>query len=57
MSQGQYNQNNVYASVPAILGKNGVEEIIELDMTEDEKKQFNESCELMHKNYLMAINM
>ena len=35
---GEYGQKDVYASVPAVLGKDGVEEIIELNMTEEEKK-------------------
>lgn len=30
---GEYGQKDVYASVPAVLGKDGVEEIIELNMT------------------------
>jgi len=35
--QGEYGINNCYLGVPAVLGKNGVERIIELDLNEQEK--------------------
>ncbi|WP_028331056.1 L-lactate dehydrogenase [Brachyspira alvinipulli] len=54
---GEYGQNDVYASVPAVLGRNGVEEIIEIKMNDDEKKLFDESCSVMKKNYELALNM
>ena len=53
----EYGQNDVYASVPAVLGNNGVEEIIELKMNDDEKKLFDESCAVMKKNYELALKM
>ena len=54
---GEYGQNDVYASVPAVLGRNGVEDIIEIKMNDDEKKLFDESCSVMKKNYELALNM
>ncbi|TVL47913.1 L-lactate dehydrogenase [Brachyspira hyodysenteriae] len=54
---GEYGQNDVYASVPAVLGRNGVEEIIEIKMNDDEKKLFDESCNVMKKNYELSLNM
>ncbi len=54
---GEYGQKDVYASVPAVLGKDGVEEIIELNMTEEEKKLFDNSCKIMGENYKLALNM
>ena len=35
--EGQYGINGVYVGVPVILGKNGVEKVIELDLNADEK--------------------
>lgn len=52
---GEYGQKDVYASVPAVLGKDGVEEIIELNMTEEEKKLFDNSCKIMSENYKLAL--
>jgi len=35
--EGEYGINDCYLGVPVILGKNGIEKIIELDLTKDEK--------------------
>ena len=35
--QGEYGVNDLYLGVPVILGKNGIEKIIELDLNDDEK--------------------
>ncbi len=40
---GEYETNNIYAGVPAIIGSKGVEKIIELDLTKEEKINFNNS--------------
>ncbi|MBC7863135.1 MAG: malate dehydrogenase [Bacteroidia bacterium] len=40
---GEYGQKNVYLGVPVILGKNGIEKIIELQLNDDEKKLLNNS--------------
>jgi malate dehydrogenase len=34
---GEYGVNDLYLGVPVILGKNGIERIIELDLNDDEK--------------------
>ena len=54
---GEYGQHDVYASVPAILGNNGVEEIIDLRFTPKEQEQFNQSCETMSENNKLALNL
>ncbi len=36
--EGEYGIDNCYLGVPVVLGKNGIEKIIELDLNEDEKK-------------------
>lgn len=36
--QGEYGINDLYIGVPVILGKNGIEKIIELDLNDDEKE-------------------
>ena len=38
---GEYGVKNIYAGVPVKIGKKGVEKIIEIDLSEEEKKQFN----------------
>ena len=40
---GEYGSKDIYAGVPVILGSKGVEKIIELDLTVEEKANFNNS--------------
>ena len=47
MLNGQYGINGVYAGLPAIIGRNGVEDIIVLDLKEDEEKAFINSCNFL----------
>lgn len=41
---GEYDQNEIYLGVPVILGKNGIEKIIELDLNAEEKALLEESA-------------
>ena len=38
---GEYGVSNLYAGVPVVIGKNGVEKIVEIELSSEEKKQFN----------------
>ena len=40
---GYYNLNGLYVGVPVIIGKNGVERIVEISFTSDEKDMFDHS--------------
>ena len=42
---GEYGVNNVYAGVPVIVGKDGVEKIEQIDLDEKEKKEFMHSID------------
>jgi len=52
---GEYGVNNVYAGVPVIIGKDGVEKIEEIDLDEKEKKEFMHSIEAV-KNLWSAAS-
>lgn len=41
--QGEYGVNDLFIGVPVKLGKSGAEEIVEIDMNEEEKNQFNKA--------------
>ena len=45
MLEGEYGQNDIAIGVPVVLGENGVEKIVELDFTVDEKKAFDASAQ------------
>ncbi|MFN5984551.1 MAG: malate dehydrogenase [Fluviicola sp.] len=42
--QGEYGMKDIYLGVPVILGKNGIEKIIELELNADERKLLEESA-------------
>src|SRR5690625_3462962 len=41
--EGEYDYSNLYLGVPVILGGNGIEKVIELDLTEEEKTALDKS--------------
>lgn len=47
---GEYGLKDVYIGVPVILGAGGVEKIIEVELTEEEKKALQTSAETVRKN-------
>ena len=40
---GYYGLNGIYVGVPVIIGKKGVERIVEIEFTSDEKNMFDHS--------------
>lgn len=40
---GQYGVDDLYVGVPAIIGKGGIEKVVEIAMTEDEQAMFDKS--------------
>jgi malate dehydrogenase len=40
---GEYGIKDLYAGVPAIIGKNGIERVIEINLSKEEKKNFDHS--------------
>jgi len=47
--EGEYGINDLYIGVPVKLGENGVEEIIEIELTDEEKKALNHSANEVRK--------
>ena len=47
--RGEYGYHDIFLGVPVLLGKNGVEKIIELDLTDDEKTALDESAEAVRE--------
>ncbi|MDX6152022.1 MULTISPECIES: malate dehydrogenase [Marinococcus] len=43
--EGEYGYNDLYLGVPTILGGNGLEKIIELELTDEEQNQLNTSAD------------
>jgi len=55
--QGQYGLKNIYLGVPVKLGKNGIEEIIELKLNEDEMKLLHASAKSVKEVMDVLDNM
>lgn len=41
--KGEYGYKDIYLGVPVIIGKNGVERVIELELDPDDKERFDVS--------------
>ena len=51
---GEYGINDIYAGVPVIIGSGGVEKIIELKLSPNEKKNFEKSVEAVKELFNSA---
>ncbi|NEU29876.1 malate dehydrogenase [bacterium LRH843] len=52
--EGEYGYEDLYVGVPTILGGNGIEKVIELELTEEEKTAFAKSVESI-RNVMQAL--
>ncbi|MDF2632149.1 MAG: ldh3 [Caproiciproducens sp.] len=46
---GEYGENDVFAGVPSVLSRNGVKEVVEVRMTDEELLQFKESVAVIRE--------
>lgn len=47
--EGEYGYNNVYLGVPTVLGGNGIESVIEISLTSEEKSYLDKSVQSVEK--------
>ncbi|MBM6860039.1 L-lactate dehydrogenase [Clostridium saudiense] len=50
-----YGVSDTYLSVPTVVGKNGVEKVLSVDFSEEEKEKFTSSARIM-REYINRIN-
>ncbi len=48
--EGEYGQDDLYIGVPAIIGKSGVEKVLDFPLTEEEQKQFDTCAATVRAN-------
>lgn len=48
---GEYGEKGVFIGVPTIIGRNGVKEIVELSLTEEEKTKFKNSADILNEAF------
>ncbi len=47
--EGEYGLSDISIGVPVIIGRNGVEKIVEIELSEDEKSKFNAAADAVRK--------
>lgn len=53
---GEYGVDDLYVGVPAIIGANGVERVVEIEMDDHEKEMFNHSIEAV-RGLVASVNL
>lgn len=48
--EGQYGEEGLFTSTPCMIGRNGIERVIELKLDDEELKDFKHSCEVIKSN-------
>lgn len=48
--EGEYGENDVFCGVPAVLNSDGVKEVVEIHMTEDELEKFKASAQFVRES-------
>ncbi len=48
---GEYGEKGVFIGVPSIIGRNGVKEIVELSLTEEEREKFKHSADVLNEAF------
>jgi len=54
---GEYGVNNLYAGVPIIIGKSGVEKVVEINLSEEEKNNFDNSINAVKELFAAAAKI
>ena len=54
---GEYGFKNLYAGVPVVVGKNGVEKVVEIKLEQKEKENFEISIKAVKELFESAIKI
>jgi len=54
---GEYSTKNLYAGVPVVIGNQGVEKVIEIDLSTEEKKNFEISIKAVKELFEAAVKI
>ena len=47
LKDGEYGQDDIYIGVPAIICSDGIREVVNLDLTDEEQAKLDESCKII----------
>ena len=51
---GEYGVKDLYVGVPVVIGSGGVEKVVEINLTEEEKLNFNNSIKAVQELFTAA---
>ena len=49
--KGEYGRNGVFVGVPCIVNRNGIQKVISLNLTDEEKSKLEHSCKVLEEYY------
>ena len=52
---GEYGESGICAGVPCVLGAQGIEQVLEIDLSYDERKAMRKSCGIIRENVEKAM--
>lgn len=55
--EGEYGVNGIPCGVPCVIGRKGIEDIIELPLNDCEKEQLEATCRVISENIIRAENL
>lgn len=55
--EGEYGQSGVHCGVPCLIGKDGIEKIIQLALNEEEMEQLGRSCQVISRHIEKAAQI
>lgn len=53
--RGEYGAKDVFVGVPCIVNRNGIQRVLELNLTDSEKALFNASCATLNESYQSIV--
>ena len=54
--KGEYGEKGIYIGVPAVVNRNGIKEILVMELNEEEREKFEKSCSVI-KEMIDEIGM
>ncbi len=51
MLRGEYGQTDVFAGVPCIINRNGIQRVLEISLNEEEQQKFDDSCRILRESF------
>ena len=51
MLRGEYGQTDVFAGVPCIINRNGIQRVLEITLNEEEQRKFADSCRILRDSF------